>query len=114
MVEKKQKQKEARNMKFLYITLAMAILLLLQLQPNLAGRTLHEKPLMVRGTELKLQSLQRVSVPPSGPSGCTFIPGTNGPGCPLKERHYAAGRSTQHLSTHRRHAAPVPVVEALV
>ncbi|KGN56901.1 hypothetical protein Csa_009866 [Cucumis sativus] len=92
------------------------LLLLLQLQPNLAGRTLHEKPPMVRRMELnlKLQSLQRVSVPPSGPSGCTFIPGTNGPGCPLKERHYVANHSTQRPSTHRRYAAPARVVQNLV
>lgn len=106
-------------MKILRITLAMAILLfLLQLQPNVAGRTLHEKLTMVRRRELelklKLQSLQRVSVPPSGPSGCTFIPGTNGPGCPLKERHYAAKRSTRRPITHRRHSAPVRVVETLI
>lgn len=116
---KKEKQKVTRNMKILRITLAMAILLfLLQLQPNVAGRTLHEKLTMVRRRELelklKLQSLQRVSVPPSGPSGCTFIPGTNGPGCPLKERHYAAKRSTRRPITHRRHSAPVRVVETLI
>ncbi|KAG6582361.1 hypothetical protein SDJN03_22363, partial [Cucurbita argyrosperma subsp. sororia] len=69
---------------------------LLVLHPNIAGRTLHENPSMVRRTELKLklQSLQRVSVPPSGPSGCTFIPGTNGPGCPQKVRHYTINHST--------------------
>lgn len=108
----KEKQKVARNMmRALHLALAMAVILfLLQLQPNVAGRILHEKQAMVRGTELKLQSLQRVSIPPSGPSGCTFIPGTNGPGCPLNERHYAANRS-QHLpSTHRHRASPVRAV----
>ncbi|KAG7018772.1 hypothetical protein SDJN02_20645, partial [Cucurbita argyrosperma subsp. argyrosperma] len=74
------------------------------LHPNIAGRTLHENPSMVRRTELKLklklQSLQRVSVPPSGPSGCTFIPGTNGPGCPQKVRHYTINHSTRRPSAH--------------
>lgn len=104
-------------MKILHITLLLAMLLFFfQIQPNVAGRTLHEKPAMVRRTELKLklQSLQRVTVPPSGPSGCTFIPGTKGPGCPLKERHHAADRSMQRPKTHRRHAEPVRVVEALI
>ncbi|CAL1396464.1 unnamed protein product [Linum trigynum] len=31
--------------------------------------------------ELK-SSLQRGPVPPSGSSGCTHVPGSNGPGCP--------------------------------
>ncbi|KAG6597386.1 hypothetical protein SDJN02_10027, partial [Cucurbita argyrosperma subsp. argyrosperma] len=96
------------------------ILILLQLLPNAAGRTLPEKPAMVRRRELemelklKLQSLQRVRVPPSGPSGCTFIPGTNGPGCPLEVRHYAGNGSKQRPSTLRRYATPVRVVEALI
>ncbi|OIT37970.1 PREDICTED: uncharacterized protein LOC109240047 [Nicotiana attenuata] len=54
-------------------------------QPGKGSRLLHEKELM------KLQSLQRGPVPPSGPSGCTNIPGNggSGSGCPLNEMHFA-------------------------
>ncbi|KAJ8558060.1 hypothetical protein K7X08_004826 [Anisodus acutangulus] len=53
---------------------------------------LHEKELM------RLQSLQRGPVPPSGPSGCTNIPGSSGSGCPLNvnEMHFA-GRHAKLL-----------------
>ncbi|KAJ6356186.1 hypothetical protein OIU78_004318 [Salix suchowensis] len=37
-----------------------------------------------------LQSLQRGPVPPSEGSGCTHIPGRDGPSCPqVNEMHYA-------------------------
>uniref|UniRef100_A0A6N2N3F2 Uncharacterized protein n=1 Tax=Salix viminalis TaxID=40686 RepID=A0A6N2N3F2_SALVM len=40
--------------------------------------------------ELSLQSLQRGPVPPSEGSGCTNIPGRDGPSCPqVNEMHYA-------------------------
>ncbi|KAJ6719455.1 hypothetical protein OIU79_007169 [Salix purpurea] len=53
-----------------------------QAQLYKASRILHE--------ELSLQSLQRGSVPPSEGSGCTHIPGRDGPSCPqVNEMHYA-------------------------
>ncbi|CAN0887241.1 hypothetical protein LINGRAHAP2_LOCUS15571 [Linum grandiflorum] len=33
-------------------------------------------------SELLQSSLQRGPVPPSGASGCTHVPGSNGPACP--------------------------------
>lgn len=52
-----------------------------------AGRVLHEaeeREVMKTNSNMKmvLQSLERGPVPPSGPSGCTYIPGTSGPKCP--------------------------------
>ncbi|KAK4782785.1 hypothetical protein SAY86_007159 [Trapa natans] len=40
---------------------------------------------------INIQSLQRGSVPPSGSSGCTNIPGSSGPSCPVSEMHFAGG-----------------------
>lgn len=73
-------------MRPLNIVLAMLLLLLFLLHVQLyeASRPLHAEE-DVR----TLQSLQRGNVPPSGASGCTYIPGTGGPGCPVKEMHYA-------------------------
>ncbi|MCD9637929.1 hypothetical protein HAX54_021480 [Datura stramonium] len=64
------------------------VLIVLSAQPGTGTRLLHEKELM------NLQSLQRGPVPPSGPSGCTNIPGNtgSGSGCPLNyvnEMHFA-------------------------
>lgn len=61
------------------------IILIVSIQPSKGTRLLHEKDLM------NLQSLQRGSVPSSGPSGCTNIPGNtgSGSGCPLNEMHFA-------------------------
>lgn len=36
-------------------------------------------------------SLSKGPVPPSGPSGCTNIPGSGGGGCPINEMHFAGG-----------------------
>jgi hypothetical protein len=71
-------------MRPLNIVLAMLLLLfLLHVQLYEASRPLHAEE------DVRLQSLQRGNVPPSGASGCTYIPGTGGPGCPVKEMHYA-------------------------
>lgn len=44
------------------------------------------------GEVLILQSLQKGPVTPPGGSGCTFIPGNGGSGCPVKEMN-VAGRA---------------------
>lgn len=69
-------------MRLILSTIIVLVLLYhVHVQPCKAGRVLHEE------RELKmnivLQSLQRGPVPPSGPSGCTNIPGSSGPNCPL-------------------------------
>ncbi|KAK4365969.1 hypothetical protein RND71_013849 [Anisodus tanguticus] len=74
-------------MKCLKTTLLLVVLALVLVfaKPCKGTRLLHEKELM------RLQSLQRGPVPPSGPSGCTNIPGSSGSGCPLNvnEMHFA-------------------------
>uniref|UniRef100_M1BCK6 Uncharacterized protein n=1 Tax=Solanum tuberosum TaxID=4113 RepID=M1BCK6_SOLTU len=63
------------------------IVLIMFFQPGKGTRLLHEKDLM------NLQSLQRGSVPSSGSSGCTNIPGNSGSGSgncpPINEMHFA-------------------------
>jgi hypothetical protein len=76
----------------LNIVLAMLLLLfLLNVQLYNASRPLYEEGELLLNKDVMLQSLQRGDVPSSGASGCTYIPGTGGPGCPaaVKEMHYA-------------------------
>ncbi|KAK9146434.1 hypothetical protein Sjap_006337 [Stephania japonica] len=61
-----------------------------------AGRPLHEEKhnwaMKKRNggvVDLVIESLPRGPVPPSGPSGCTYIPGRGGPRCPLKGKKVA-------------------------
>ncbi|KAI4317972.1 hypothetical protein L6164_025792 [Bauhinia variegata] len=54
-----------------FLTKAVVLLLLLTLmhvQPNQAGRLLSKEK------QLKLESLDKGPVPPSGPSTCTYVP----------------------------------------
>ncbi|KAL6343595.1 hypothetical protein AAG906_024960 [Vitis piasezkii] len=72
-------------MKLLNIVFAIAVLLLvLQVRPYTASRILYEQE-----EKIVAESLQRGPVPPSGPSGCTYIPGGGGPNCPVQEMHFA-------------------------
>ena len=78
-------------MKLLHLNIVLAALVLLSstLEPcNLAyARVLKDA---VDPSSL-LVSLNG-PVTPSGPSGCTFVPGGGGSGgCPLKEKHFARG-----------------------
>ena len=69
------------------LVFAMAVLLLLlHVRPYTASRILYEQE-----AEILMESLQRGPVPPSGPSGCTYIPGNGGPNCPVQEMHFAGG-----------------------
>ncbi|GAA0142333.1 hypothetical protein LIER_03256 [Lithospermum erythrorhizon] len=66
------------------ILLMVVVLVLVSFGSCNGGRILHEEG----GDELikdklGLEGLQRGPMPPSGPSGCTYIPGTGGPPCTL-------------------------------
>ncbi|KAK4586175.1 hypothetical protein RGQ29_023394 [Quercus rubra] len=74
--------------KVLAVLLVLFLLQHVQIQSCKASRLLYKGGELLH-KELRLQSLQRGPVAPSGPSGCTYIPGTNGPGCPVNEMHYA-------------------------
>jgi len=71
-------------MKVLKVILALLLLLTIShVEPNIASRVLNTK----NKFQLSLQTLDKGPVPPSGPSGCTYIPGTGGPDCPpMKHR----------------------------
>ncbi|CAI0465565.1 unnamed protein product [Linum tenue] len=60
--------------------------------------------------ELK-SSLQRGPVPPSGSSGCTHVPGSNGPGCPslVNQMNFAGALHHQHHH-HSTVSSSYPVV----
>ncbi|KAK7343999.1 hypothetical protein VNO77_13183 [Canavalia gladiata] len=78
-------------MKVLNITLAMILLLVaVQVQPNLGGRVLKMKQ------QLSLMSLDKGPVTPSGPSGCTYIPGTGGTHCPAPVEEMNVAGNVQH------------------
>ncbi|KAJ1391836.1 hypothetical protein SESBI_36345 [Sesbania bispinosa] len=46
--------------------------------------------------ELRLQSLDKGPTPPSGSSGCTFIPGSGGTNCPPVKEMNVAGDTKHH------------------
>ncbi|GLT78687.1 hypothetical protein SLA2020_502150 [Shorea laevis] len=75
-------------MRFLNLALIVLFLSAVHLQPFSASRLLHGESKAVK-MNLVLQSLDRQPTPPSGPSGCTNIPGTGGPSCHLEEKHFA-------------------------
>ncbi|KVH91313.1 hypothetical protein Ccrd_006667 [Cynara cardunculus var. scolymus] len=63
----------------------VALVIFVVSDPIKAGRVLHEKDRLIdvkSGNMLVFQSLPRGPVPPAGPSGCTYIPGSHGPPCP--------------------------------
>lgn len=62
------------TMKIFLKLLLLLFLTLVHVQQNQGGRILEK--------QLWLQSLDKGPVPPSGPSGCTYIPGTGGNRCP--------------------------------
>ncbi|KAK7391339.1 hypothetical protein VNO78_19754 [Psophocarpus tetragonolobus] len=65
-------------MRVLNVVLVLLMFLtIMQAQPNLGARVLNNP--------LRLESLSKGPAPPSGPSGCTYIPGSGGAHCPLKE-----------------------------
>ncbi|KAK7268729.1 hypothetical protein RIF29_21437 [Crotalaria pallida] len=68
----------------------LLILILVHVEPNLGGRVLNVKK------QLSLQSLDKGPVPPSGPSGCTYIPGSGGTHCPVEEMNIAGDATKQH------------------
>ncbi|KAJ1383936.1 hypothetical protein SESBI_42948 [Sesbania bispinosa] len=61
------------------LNVAMALLLLLTIfHVVAAGRELKMK----KKQQLRLEALNKGPVPPSGPSGCTYIPGSGASHCP--------------------------------
>ena len=78
-------------MRVLNVVLALLLLLaIVHVQPNLAGRVLNTKK------NLRLQVLDKGPVTPSGPSGCTFIPGSGGTKCPPVKEMNVAGNVHHH------------------
>ncbi|KAK7393662.1 hypothetical protein VNO78_22223 [Psophocarpus tetragonolobus] len=68
-------------MRVLNILLVLLLFLtIMQAQPNLGARVLN-----MENNPLRLESLSKGPVTPSGPSGCTYISGSGGTRCPLKE-----------------------------
>lgn len=72
------------------VMLLVLVFILMQVQPNQAGRVLDMEK------QLWLQSLDRGPVPPSGPSGCTYIPGTGGTNCPVDQMNVAGKALRRH------------------
>lgn len=90
------------------VNTALAVLLLLcvlHVQPNRSSRVLYNDGMLVKQELMSLQSLPRGETPPTGSSGCTYIPGTGGSSCPpLKVKNYAGG----HGQPHHHHASAYP------
>lgn len=99
----------------LLINTSLALLLLLSLlnlEPSRASRVLYndhdQEGLRMVKKRLGFQSLPRGPVPPSGPSGCTYIPGSGGPNCPLGAKHHV-GDSLRHARAFPRLVVQVGV-----
>lgn len=72
------------TMKTLNVILALVLFITIAyVEPNMASRVLNTR------NKLQLQSLDKGPVTPSGPSGCTFIPGSGGTKCPVEEMNFA-------------------------
>ncbi|BAT94704.1 hypothetical protein LR48_Vigan09g111100 [Vigna angularis] len=90
-------------MKVVNFILALILVLAVHVEPNLAGRVLSMKK------QLNLMSLDKGPVPPSGPSTCTYIPGTNGKNCPPFEESNVAGNFQPYgTQTYPRLVVPFP------
>ncbi|RDX88600.1 hypothetical protein CR513_29780, partial [Mucuna pruriens] len=72
-----------------FILALIVVVAVVHVEPNLGGRVLNMKE------EVSLVSLDKGPVPPSGPSGCTYIPGSGGTHCHGKEIN-VAGNSQPH------------------
>lgn len=84
-------------MRVLNIVLVVLLLLtIMHVEPNFGGRILK-----MEKKELRLQSLDKGPVPPSGPSGCTYIPGSGGTNCPVKEMNVAGNPKMYHRQVGR-------------
>ncbi|KAG4981703.1 hypothetical protein JHK87_026452 [Glycine soja] len=69
------------TMRVLNIILVLFVLLtIVHVKQNMAARVLN-----MENIPLRLQSLNKGPVPPSGPSGCTYIPGSGSTHCPAKK-----------------------------
>lgn len=78
-----------RNPKIVLV-LVLSLLLCFQMGKG-SCRLLHDEAKTLGKKGISVNSLQRGPVPPSGPSGCTHIPGSGGIGCPIDEMHFAGG-----------------------
>ncbi|RDX88607.1 hypothetical protein CR513_29787, partial [Mucuna pruriens] len=72
-----------------FILALILVVAVVHVEPNLGGRVLNMKDQVI------LVSLDKGPVPPSGPSGCTYIPGSGGTHCHGKEMN-VAGNSQHH------------------
>ncbi|OVA14681.1 hypothetical protein BVC80_1817g27 [Macleaya cordata] len=70
--------------------------------PCKASRILEgEEESWMMKRELVLQSLPRGPPTPSGPSGCSNIPGGGGPNCPINQMNFA-GNVLHHVNVYPR------------
>ncbi|KAL0376732.1 UNVERIFIED_CONTAM: hypothetical protein Scaly_0790800 [Sesamum calycinum] len=79
-------------MKHLHTTLVLILLLSISSCVQ-CSRLLHDEEEALKEKGIFIHSLEKGPVPPSGPSGCTNIPGSGGSGCPIKEMHFAGGHA---------------------
>ncbi|KAF5193422.1 hypothetical protein FRX31_016991 [Thalictrum thalictroides] len=75
------------------IVVVLVIVLISSIHPLNATRVLYEEEERLVRRSLISESLQRGPVPPSGPSGCTYIPGSGGPSCPIQGKKVAAANA---------------------
>ncbi|KAK7278500.1 hypothetical protein RJT34_23530 [Clitoria ternatea] len=72
-----------------FVLALILLIVVVHVQPNQAGRVLKMKQ------KLNLMSLDKGPVTPSGPSGCTYVPGSGGTNCHWKQMN-VAGKAQQH------------------
>ncbi|KAI3469705.1 hypothetical protein Pfo_026368, partial [Paulownia fortunei] len=84
------------KMRHLNVLLVLILSILLCVQLGKGSRLLHDQVETLKEKGLSINSLQKGPVPPSGPSGCTNIPGSGGGGCPINEMHFAGRGAPPH------------------
>lgn len=97
--------------KFKVSALVIVLLVIMRIHPYEACRVLEDKGGVWerRGGHL-LGSLQKGPVP-SGPSGCTNVPGNPGPSCPMQEMHFA-GDALAHAGAYPPQVIPLGVASS--
>ncbi|KAL0348961.1 UNVERIFIED_CONTAM: hypothetical protein Sangu_1123900 [Sesamum angustifolium] len=80
------------------VTLYTGITQKIKSSPLFHPLLLHDEEEALKEKGIFIHSLEKGPVPPSGPSGCTNIPGSGGSGCPINEMHFAGGHAPPHPS----------------
>ncbi|KAL1825993.1 hypothetical protein ACET3Z_012771 [Daucus carota] len=105
--------------RFSIALLALFVIVLALVRPYQACRLLDEEEILAKNARnfvnfndnLHLQALQKGSVRPPGPNGCSYVRGSKNP-CKTNGQKFAGKRTTALPPSLRRHAYPQALAES--